>query len=129
MFAYFDAFNKLVDEHLTDLPTHHARGAERMEGKHLHVLKFTSRHTDKLYVCVRVEPDVAELLADLSAYPVQLSKSGVGDLNIKLSDEASTPAYVEYHRCFRNLCKTRPDPFEDGAKTVLRPIDPIRLFL
>lgn len=111
------------------------------------LLQDDSPYHERLYICVRMELQVAELLADSIEYPVQLSHEGIRQLNIRpggghLEDNlcwpviscmygdspgTTTPAYVKYDSYFRGLCQKHPDELDPRARTVLRQIDRLRV--
>lgn len=97
----------------------------------MEILKFNSVETNKVFICTRMSPKLAETLADMAEYSVQLSHEGVSKLGIEIADTANLiPAFVKYDADQKENgyleIKDRADkPHEE---TVVNHIDRIRLF-
>jgi len=70
-------------------------------GEEIEVFKFNSIEVNKIFLCTRMSTGLAEKLADMAEYPVQLSEQGIEKLGIKISDENKkglVPAYMKYDK-------------------------------
>lgn len=95
----------------------------------IEVFVFTSIDDDEVFICVKQSEALAELLADIAEYHLQLNESVLDYLSIKITDRSGLiPAYVKYDNWMKekNLLSTYPLPDGTGS-AILRPVDRIRL--
>jgi len=94
------------------------------------VFRFTSEDCDQFFLCIKMSNGLAEQLADMGEYPVQLSLHALEDLHIKISDKSEVvPAFVDYDTGIRKKgwLKPQDSPGDSDADAVLRPVDKMRL--
>jgi len=96
----------------------------------LDIMKFISVEQNKLFICIRMPNQLAEVLADMAEYPVQLCPDSLEKLGITISDTKDlVPAFVKFDRAMKEkellvLHETLERP---GEKSVIRGPDRIRL--
>jgi len=96
------------------------------------VFKFTSEDCEELFVCVKISDNLAETLAQMGDYSVQLAASDncLDKLHVKISDKANMiPAFVNYdhHMQEDGLVKMHEKSHKPGEFTLLRSVDSMRL--
>lgn len=129
--AYFHTFKKSCEDYFKNASEKELRRsyyeAHCRSKSHIHVFKFTTEDKESLYVCSRMSVMVAELHAEIEQYPLQLSKAGIEELEVKLSDPNTTPAFVQFERKFRKLFQMHEDAYDPKTSSVLRQTDRIRI--
>jgi len=94
------------------------------------VFKFTSEDCDELFVCVKISDGLAETLAMMGDYSIQLSASCFPKLHVKITDQTDmTPAFVnyDYHMLEDGLVTMYEKAHKPGEFTLLRAVDSMRL--
>jgi len=96
----------------------------------IEILKFNSVETNKMFICTRLSPKLAEKLADMAEYAVQLSEDGVSKMGIELKDTNLVPAFVKFDEVQKEngYLVIQPRADKPNEETVLNHIDRIRLF-
>jgi len=96
----------------------------------IEVFKFVSEDCEELFLCVKMKDNLAEALAEMGEYSVQLSPTCLEKLHIKITDQTNlVPAFVNFepHVLEDQLMMVYEKPNEPGAHTALRTIDSMRL--
>lgn len=94
------------------------------------VFKFLSEDCEELFVCIKMEDALAEALAEMGEYSVQLSPTCMEQLHIKITDQTNlVPAFVNFERHVKEdgLMKLYPAFNEADGHCALRTVDSMRL--
>jgi len=97
----------------------------------IEILKFNSVEVNKVFICTRMSPKLAQILADMGEYTVQLSEEGVEKIGITIKDRTNfVPAYVKFDQVHMDngYLKSHFRPDKPNEQTILNHIDRIRLF-
>eukprot|EP00928_Gymnodinium_smaydae_P062065 TRINITY_DN46003_c0_g1_i1.p1 TRINITY_DN46003_c0_g1~~TRINITY_DN46003_c0_g1_i1.p1 ORF type:complete len:845 (+),score=210.33 TRINITY_DN46003_c0_g1_i1:116-2650(+) len=128
--CFFSHVGKLLDQELVARADRGELNVSKVRAQvgaeHMKWTRFMPPGTNHVYVCVRMDKASAEVLADLMDFSVQLSRRGVRQLNIKLSDPNTVPAHAKFTLARRHFFRKFVDPFDD-TDTVLREVDRIRI--
>lgn len=94
------------------------------------VFTFLSECGEQLFLCVKISDEMADMIAEMDEYPVQLSANCLDSLHIRISNTADlVPAYVTFDTEMkqRSLYKVFNHPQFHGETSVLRNVDHLRV--
>jgi len=95
------------------------------------IYKFASEDGEQLFICIKVSEHLAESLAEVGEYPLQLGLECLeSDLHIKITDTSRViPAFMGFNSEVKHLhdMKTYADVHTTDKTSILRAVDKIRL--
>jgi len=92
------------------------------------LVKFASVERNKIFICTRMSKRLAETLADMAEYPVQLSAEGVESLDILIEDPTGlVPAFIKFDMKHKKLLREHYHPVDQTDYHCLHHIDRVRV--